>query len=94
VKLFFTRRAARDLDDIWQRIALDSEAAADRMLDEIQERCRLLATQPGMGESCTHYGKGMRRTTVGWYVVLYRAQPKQVSIARVLHGARDIDSLF
>ena len=47
-----------------------------------------------MGESCMHYGKGMRRTTSGWYVVLYRAQSEQVSIARVLHGARDIDSLF
>lgn len=94
MNLYFTKRATRDLDEIWRHIALDSEAAADRVLDNIEQRCRLLTTQPNMGESCTQYGKGIRRTTVGSYLVLYRPQPQQISIVRVLHGSRDIDTLL
>lgn len=41
----FTRTAAakRDLSEIWDYIAVDNEAAADRALREIDARCALLA---------------------------------------------------
>jgi toxin ParE1/3/4 len=81
----------RDIDKIWSYIAKSSEDAADRVVDEIRDTCRI---QPLIGEACAQYGKGMRRITVGSYVVFYRAFPSRVSINRVFHGARDIYRLF
>ncbi len=39
-----------DLLEIWLHIARDNPTAADRQLERIQQRCRLYATQPHMGQ--------------------------------------------
>ena len=46
-----TRRplAAADILDIWDHIAEDSVEQADRWVDKLDEKFRLIATQPLMG---------------------------------------------
>jgi toxin ParE1/3/4 len=46
-----TRKAEIDLTEIWLYLAEGNEAAADRVLDEIERVCRLIATVPKWGES-------------------------------------------
>jgi plasmid stabilization system protein ParE len=40
------RAAQRDLDEIWDYIAQESVAAANRLIDTIVETCQRLASQP------------------------------------------------
>lgn len=48
-----TRRplAAADILDIWDHIAEDSLDQADRWVDKLDEKFRILATQPLMGRA-------------------------------------------
>ncbi len=41
--------AAADIADIWQHIAQDKPAAADRWIDDLDQQFGLLARQPLMG---------------------------------------------
>lgn len=86
--------AQQDLDQIWDYIARDSVDAADRLLDRIQERCELVARQPLSGHAREELGLNVRCFVVGNYVVYYRPIRRSIEIVRVLHGARDISSLF
>ncbi|MEO4000158.1 type II toxin-antitoxin system RelE/ParE family toxin [Mesorhizobium sp. CAU 1732] len=47
--LFRSAGAEEDLIEIWSHIAFDSLGAADRLLDAIEDRWQLLATQPRSG---------------------------------------------
>ena len=57
-----TRRplAAADILDIWLYIAEDSIEQADRWVDRLDEKLRLLATQPLMGRAREELAAGLR----------------------------------
>lgn len=86
--------AESDLDEIWWYIAQDSPLHADRFLDHIQERCLALADFPHMGTRRDELKKGLRGYAVGNYLVFYFPLEDGVDVVRVLHGSRDIESLF
>jgi len=44
-----TAQAEEDLIDLWLYIAQDNPSAADRLLDEIEDKCSLLAANPQLG---------------------------------------------
>ena len=46
-----TRKALRDLDEIWDYIARDNLVMADRLLDKITAKCQMLERQPLIGEA-------------------------------------------
>jgi toxin ParE1/3/4 len=46
-----TARAEEDLIDIWLYIAWDNPGAADRLLNEIEEKFPLLAANPELGQA-------------------------------------------
>ena len=85
-------QAETDLDDLWLYIAQDNSAAADRLLDNIEAQCRLVATQPHMGRKRDELAAGLRIFPVGRYIVFYKILKEGeegVEIVRILHGARD-----
>lgn len=86
--------AENDLDEIWLYIAQDSPTNADRFLDRIQERCWALADFPNMGVSRDELRAGLRSQSIGNYLIFYFPLEDGVDIVRVLHGSRDIESLF
>ncbi|MFL5342368.1 MAG: type II toxin-antitoxin system RelE/ParE family toxin [Gemmataceae bacterium] len=86
--------AEKDLIEISLRIALDNPFHADRYLDLLDEKMRLLATSPRMGRLHPELSAGLRGFAVDDYIVFYREAIQGIDVVRVLHGARDIDSLF
>ena len=91
-----TRRplAEADILEIWDYIADDSLAAADRWVDRLDEQFRLLAAQPMMGRARDELAPGVRSFPFGRYVVFYLPLDDGIDVVRVLHGARDIDAVF
>ena len=86
--------AESDLDEIWWYIAQDSPHNADRFLDRIQERCSALADFPQMGTRRDELKAGLRSQPVGNYLIFYFPLEDGADIVRILHGSRDIESLF
>ena len=88
----FTRTTAaeRDLSEIWEYIALDSETAADKTLREIDAQCHVLGQYPKMGQDRSDIVPGVRSFPVGNYLIFYREISQGVEIIRVLHGARNL----
>ncbi len=89
-----TAQAEEDLIEIWIYIAQDNPGAADRMLDNLEQRFHALADNPLIGQLRPDIAPELRYFTVGKYLILYRAVPSGVQIVRVIHGARDVFRLF
>ena len=89
--------ARADLAGIWDYYAIELEnpAAADCLLDEIFAAFQKLAKTPAVG----HFRRDLaaeplRFWRVRRYLVIYRSEKRPVEIARVLHGARDIQAIL
>ena len=91
-----TRRplAAVDILDVWDYIAEDSAAAADRWVDKLDETFNLIATQPLMGRAREELAASLRSFPFGRYVIYYVPIEDGIDVVRVLHSARDIDAIF
>jgi toxin ParE1/3/4 len=88
-----TAQAEEDLLDIWLYIAHDDVRAADRLLDEIEEKFLLLAEQPALGPARPDIAPGFRYLPVRRYLILYRQITGGIEVVRVVHGARDVPAL-
>ncbi len=84
-------RAEDDLISIWIYVAHENEAAADRLLDRIEERWQQLAQFPYSGAPSDDIGTGIRHVVVGEYLSFYCVGTEAVEILRVLHGRRRIE---
>jgi toxin ParE1/3/4 len=94
-RILRTPEAITDLDNIWDYIARDSLAAADRLMDELNERFVLLSQNPEIGERQALLADGsFRRFTHRNYVIYYQPSEDGIVLVRVLHGARDHESLL
>ena len=80
--------AQTDILEIWDFIADDSVAAADRWVDHLDEQFRLLATQPMMGRSRQELAPGVRSFPVGRYVFLPATRRRDRCRARAAWRAR------
>lgn len=86
--------AEADLLDIWNFIANDSLEKADRLLHKIDSQLKMLASNPGMGRKRGSLVPNLRSFPVGNYLIFYRPINQGIEVIRVLHGARDFQSLF
>ena len=88
------RTAQRDLDEIWCYIGSFDVSAANRWLDAVKQRFKVLATQPRAGQARPDLAPELRFLPVGNYLIFYRPIENGVEIARVIHGARDYGPEF
>ena len=86
--------AGADIAEIWDYIAADSFASADAWVDRLDEKLKLLATQPLMGRSRSELSKDLRSMPFGRYVIFYLPLTDGIDVVRVLHSARDVDAVF
>ncbi len=68
--------------------------AADRLLDEIEEKCSLLADHPQLGPARPDIAEDCRYFPVGSYLILYRIIPDGIEVVRVVQGSRRLENLF
>lgn len=89
-----TSQADADMLEIWLYIAHGSIPAANRQLELFDEKFRLLGASPLVGTPCPELAEGLRFFPVGNYVLFYRIEHDVPVIVRVLHGSRDLSSMF
>ena len=94
----FTPDAVADRDDIWQFIASDNRAAADRVEEAIFAACEALARNPFQG----HVRSDLAKLPVRFwtlpshpnYMVVYRPETSPLQILRVLHGKLNVKRIL
>jgi len=101
IELVWTPQAEEDLIGIYSFIALDSPAAADRVLARLQASVEMLARNPRIFQRRPDI-RPSARILVEWpYLVLYEIHPdsddgpvREVEIVRVVDGRRNLKHLF
>jgi toxin ParE1/3/4 len=95
-RLVIAPEARRDLRGIRDYIAKDNPQAARRVVMRLRDMARMLAGAPGLGRARPELGPGLRSIVADRYVLFHRplAGASGIELARVLHGARDLDALF
>lgn len=83
-------RAMADLQSIVDYISDFNPNAAHRLVDQLEERWKLLATQPRSGAPRSDLGSELREVVVGDYLSIYLLNDGDIEIIRILHGRRDI----
>jgi plasmid stabilization system protein ParE len=90
-----TPRAKQDVNDIWEYIAGDNLEVADRVLDALENAMAKLAKNPSIGHWREELAdKRHRFFLVYSYLIVYRHETKPLQIIRVLHAARDVQSIL
>ncbi len=64
-RLRYTSAAWEDLNEILEYLAADNITAAGRWVEKIQQRCKLIAQNPDMGQLRPEFGIGIRTVSVG-----------------------------
>ncbi|WP_242040306.1 type II toxin-antitoxin system RelE/ParE family toxin [Anabaena subtropica] len=64
------------------------------MLQKIDSQLKILASNPGMGRKRDSLASNLRSFPVGNYLIFYRPINEGIEVIRILHGVRDIPSLF
>jgi toxin ParE1/3/4 len=90
MRLRFSRRAERDLEDITAFIARNNPARAVSYLREMREQCRRLLAFPEAAPLRPELGAGVRMSVFGNYLILYVVQRDFLEVRRVVHGARNL----
>jgi toxin ParE1/3/4 len=88
--------ALQDMRDICNYIALDNPVAADRVLYAFETNVALLASQPQLGQLKPRL-RHLRLWVISEfpnYLIFYREKDERVEIVRIIHCARDWDSIF
>jgi plasmid stabilization system protein ParE len=89
----FSLSAQTDLLEAWLFIAEDSFEAADHVLDLIEKEAQTLSLQPLMGRARSDLSSGIRSwPTSTSYNLYYLPSDDGITVVRVLHHARDIQS--
>jgi toxin ParE1/3/4 len=68
----------------------DNKRLAKRVIGIIVSRCKMLASNSGLGRERPELGTKLRSFVAGDYIIYFVAIPHGVRIARVFHGSRDI----
>ena len=85
-------KANEDLVDIWGFIAAYNIAAADNWIDKLDAQFLLLAAHPFMGRERGELAKDLRSFPFGRYVIFYLPDTNGITVVRVMHSARDIET--
>jgi plasmid stabilization system protein ParE len=96
-RFILTPRARQDVNDIWDYIYIadDNIKAADRVLDALERAMLKLARNPGLGHWREELAdKRHRFFLVSPYLIVYRHETRPLQIIRVLHAARDVQTIL
>lgn len=91
-KIHINELAESDLIGIWQYSFEEWGAVqADKYLDELDSRIKLLPDNPDLGIKRDYVSDGYRVLFVASHAVYYTVTPTTIHVIRVLHGQMDPD---
>ena len=93
-KLEISSEGISDLGEIWDYIANDSSANADRFVEQIYQKCVEISELDGIGRSREELYPGLFSISFRKYIIFFQRADSCVRIIRILHGARDIGAVF
>jgi toxin ParE1/3/4 len=88
-KLTYAPLAQDDIKNLSAYIARDKPNAARKWVQKVRQKCRLIAKNPGIGDSREDLGTGVRCTYLGDYNIYFRVRASSVEVMRVMRGGRD-----
>lgn len=91
------RPAEEDLTEIYEYIASDNPLAAERLLLRVEKDLHALAPRPMLGpvpRDPDIAQLGYRYLVMGGYLAIHKIEGSQISIHRILHGARDYSEIL
>jgi toxin ParE1/3/4 len=94
VAIIFAPAAVQDIEEISDYIHAENPPAALRLVTALRARCAGIADMPHIGAPRPSLWPNLRSVPFKRYVIFYTTNSADVRIERVLHGARDIDTLF
>jgi len=99
LRVFLTNDAARDLEELYEYIALhDAPRKADYVLDQIEKAFSKLSELPERGaypkELLTLGIREYRQIFFKPYRIIYRVMEKNVYVLLIVDGRRDMQSLL
>lgn len=86
--------AEQDMEAIGDFIAQNNPRRALTFIAELRKQCDRIATTPKAYRLRPELGDNIRSFAYGNYVIFFQENPEGLCIARVLHGAMDIESRF
>jgi toxin ParE1/3/4 len=92
-KAQITAKAWNDFREIQNYIAKDNPLAANKTLQLLLLKCKLLAITTKIGASSERH-RNLRMFPVNSCLIFYRATKKGVEIVRILHSSRDVDNIL
>lgn len=94
MRLAITPLAEQDLESIADYIAQDNPARAVTFVRDLQGQCQRLVVNPSGYRLRPELGDGIRSCAYGRYVIFFVTTPDEVIVIRILHGARDLLTVF
>jgi addiction module RelE/StbE family toxin len=90
LKVYWTRRAKRHLQAIYDYIAEDSLSAAKEVADKITSRSKQIASFPLSGRKVPHLNReNIRELIEGNYRIVYHLIEDRADVIAVIHSARN-----
>ncbi|HUQ71103.1 MAG TPA: type II toxin-antitoxin system RelE/ParE family toxin [Planctomycetaceae bacterium] len=93
-RLRYATPASHDISDILCYIARDNPSAADRLADRVERECQRIAADPDRGTHHDDLPRDLLVYRISSYLIIYQVEQSDVMILRVVHGARDLGSMF
>jgi toxin ParE1/3/4 len=94
MRVVITSDAEADLDNIFEYVAPDNAAAAFRLVGRLRAAARRIGQAPRAYVLRPEYGADMRCAFYQSYTILFQIVRSRVEVLHVVHGARDLKSLF
>src|ERR1700757_863952 len=89
MKVIWTPRTQRRLQEIHDYIAQDQPVNAARWMERVLDRGEQIGNQPRSGRIVPEYQREtIREVFEGDYRIIYRIRSQQVDVLSVRHGAR------
>ena len=86
--------AEDDLKEIWTHIAEDDDESATNLVKEMIRKFATLRDHPKIGREQNELLVNLRSFPVKDYIIFYQPFEGGIEILRVLHGSRDIGTIF
>lgn len=87
-RIFWTRRALQDVENIYHYIAIDNPNIAKRVVTDIKKIIDNLSYHPFMGKPGRREKTRELVVTKTHYIIVYRLQSNAIEIIRILHDAQ------